>query len=81
MNLSSSRIRTILKNKEKIVSSATTVTLVEKQLSTWIDDEIQRNMPLSQVIIIEKARILFNHIEIETYLMNLTDKILINMMK
>ena len=61
LNLSTSTIRTILKNKEKIVSSATTTTTtsatkitrsrsnvieeMEKRLSIWIDDEVERNMP------------------------------------
>ena len=82
LNLSTSTIRTILKNKEKIVSSATTTTTtsssrvsrsrnytieeMEKRLSIWIDDEIERNMPLSQAIIMEKAKIIFRHIQGET---------------
>lgn len=71
LNLSISTIRTILKNKEKIVSSATTTTKtsatritrstnntlqdMEKRLSLWIDEEIKHNMPLSQAIIMEKS--------------------------
>ncbi|GFW51865.1 hypothetical protein TNCV_1187971 [Trichonephila clavipes] len=63
-NLTTSTIRTILKNKEKILSSATVTTTnsvtrltrsrnntieeMEKRLSIWIEDEIERNMPLSQ---------------------------------
>ena len=82
LNLSTSTIRTILKNKEKIVSSATTTTTtsssrvsrsrnytieeMEKRLSIWIDDEIERNMPLSQAIIMEKAKRIFRHIQGET---------------
>ncbi|GFQ83467.1 hypothetical protein TNCT_30481 [Trichonephila clavata] len=75
LNLETSTIRTPLKNKEKILSLATArsanrITLsrsniieeMEKRLSIWIDDEIERNMPLSQSIIIEKARRIFNYI-------------------
>ncbi|GFX32643.1 hypothetical protein TNCV_887831 [Trichonephila clavipes] len=57
--------RTIFKNKEKILSSATvqqrqvlqlelpvleTIQEMEKRLSIWIDDEIEHNMPLNQSI-------------------------------
>ena len=71
LNLATSTIRTIFKRKEKILSSATASTSssatritrsrnniteeMEKRLSIWIDDEIERNMPLSQSIIMEKA--------------------------
>ncbi|GFV41690.1 hypothetical protein TNCV_3628411 [Trichonephila clavipes] len=64
LNLATSTIRTILKNKEKILSSTTTTTTgsatritrsrnnkieeMEKRLSIWTDDEIKRNMPLNQ---------------------------------
>ncbi|GFV01521.1 hypothetical protein TNCV_2961151 [Trichonephila clavipes] len=70
LSLATSTIRTILKNKEKILTSVTvirsvTVTTIssatritrsknttieemEKRLSIWIDDEIERKMPLSQ---------------------------------
>lgn len=81
LNLTTSTIRTILKNKEKILSSATATTSssatritrsrnniieeMEKRLSIWIDDEIERNMPLSQSIIMEKARRIFNYIQAE----------------
>lgn len=81
LNLATSTIRTILKNKEKILSSATATTSssatritrsrnniieeMEKRLSIWIDDEIERNMPLSQSIIMEKARRIFNYIQAE----------------
>ncbi|GFS71356.1 hypothetical protein TNCV_5050901 [Trichonephila clavipes] len=60
LNLPTLIIRTILKNKEKILSSATATTTssatrithsrnntieeMEKQLSIWIDDEIERNI-------------------------------------
>ncbi|XP_015186874.1 PREDICTED: tigger transposable element-derived protein 1-like [Polistes dominula] len=73
LNLSTSTIRTILKNKEKILSSATTTTTtsatkitrsrnnvieeMEKRLSIWIDDEVERNIPLSQAIIVENIQI------------------------
>ena len=82
LNLPTSTIRTIMKNKEKILSSATATTSssatritrsrnniieeMEKRLSIWIDDEIDRNMPLSQSIIMEKARRIFNYIQAET---------------
>ncbi|GFS55066.1 hypothetical protein TNCV_2441451 [Trichonephila clavipes] len=64
LNLATSTIRIIFKNKEKILSSVTTTTTSsatritrsrsntveekEKRLSIWIDDEIERKMPLSQ---------------------------------
>lgn len=79
LNLSTSTIRTILKNKEKIKLSATTTTTssatkitrsrsnifeeMEKRLCIWIDNEIERNMPLSQLIIMHKALSIFNHIQ------------------
>lgn len=81
LNLSTSTIRTIVKNKDKIKLSATTTTSsnaakitrsrsnileeMEKRLCIWIDDEIERNMPLSQKIIMQKALSIFNHIENE----------------
>ncbi|GFS73396.1 hypothetical protein TNCV_1101331 [Trichonephila clavipes] len=61
LNLTTSTRRTILKNKEKILLSATATTTgsatritrsrnntieeMDKRLSIWIGDEIQRNMP------------------------------------
>ncbi|GFU87091.1 histone-lysine N-methyltransferase SETMAR [Trichonephila clavipes] len=64
LNLATSAIRTILKNKEKILSSATAtmtsfatriirsrnndIEEMEKRLSIWTYDEIERNMPLNQ---------------------------------
>ncbi|GFT35224.1 hypothetical protein TNCV_353241 [Trichonephila clavipes] len=64
LNLVISTIRTILNNKEKILSLAISTTTssatriarsrnntieeMEKRLSIWIDDEMERNMPLSQ---------------------------------
>ncbi|GFX09608.1 hypothetical protein TNCV_2029741 [Trichonephila clavipes] len=63
LNLANSTIRTILKNKEKILSSTTATTTssatritrfrnntieeMEKRLSITIDDEIEHNMPSS----------------------------------
>ncbi|GFR08276.1 hypothetical protein TNCT_140681 [Trichonephila clavata] len=65
LNLTTLTIRTILKNKEKILSAATptttsfatritrsrnnTIEKMEKRLSIWTDDEIERNMPLSVI--------------------------------
>ncbi|GFT88337.1 hypothetical protein TNCV_5074371 [Trichonephila clavipes] len=64
LNLDTSTIRTILKNKVKIMSSViatttssatrvirsrnNTIEETEKLLSIWIDDEIERKMPFSQ---------------------------------
>ncbi|GFW68551.1 hypothetical protein TNCV_3300931 [Trichonephila clavipes] len=64
LNLATPPIRTILKNKVKVLSSVTATTTrsatritrsrnntieeMEKRLSIWIDDEIERKMPLSQ---------------------------------
>ncbi|GFV42483.1 hypothetical protein TNCV_289701 [Trichonephila clavipes] len=61
LNLATSTIRTILKNKEKMLSSATATTTssairinrsklnkieeMEKRLSIWAEDEIEHNMP------------------------------------
>ncbi|GFW05711.1 tigger transposable element-derived protein 1 [Trichonephila clavipes] len=36
-----------------------------KRLSIWIDDEIERNMPLRQSITMGKARRIFNYIQAE----------------
>lgn len=38
---------------------------MEKRLSIWIDDEIECNMPLSQSIIMKKARRIFSYIQAE----------------
>ncbi|GFT84515.1 hypothetical protein TNCV_3380241 [Trichonephila clavipes] len=70
LNLATSTIRTILKNKEKILSlanatttsSATIITLsrnntieeMGKRLSIWIDDEIERTMPLRHIYLLNK---------------------------
>ncbi|GFW43095.1 hypothetical protein TNCV_1474901 [Trichonephila clavipes] len=64
LNLANGTIRTILKNKEKILPSATVTTTssatritrsrnitiyeMDSRLSMWIDNEIERNLPLSQ---------------------------------
>ncbi|KRZ11445.1 CENPB DNA-binding domain-containing protein 1 [Trichinella zimbabwensis] len=68
-------IRTIIKNATKMKSSAskssnfstTKVTRprthlfeeMEKRLRIWVDNQMQRCMPLSQMIIIEKAKSIF----------------------
>ncbi|CAH2306756.1 tigger transposable element-derived 1-like [Pelobates cultripes] len=77
LHLPTSTIRTILKNKDEISTSATTSTAssakkitlsrsyaleeMEKRLSIWIDDELERNMPLSQAILMEKAKSIYAH--------------------
>ncbi|GFR31539.1 uncharacterized protein TNCT_62991 [Trichonephila clavata] len=38
---------------------------MENRLSIWIDDEIERNRPFSQSIIMEKTRIIFIYIQVE----------------
>ncbi|GFS60705.1 hypothetical protein TNCV_4259481 [Trichonephila clavipes] len=69
LNLVTSTISTTLKNKEKILSSATATTTsfatritrsrndkieeMEKRLSTWSYNEIEHNMPLNQVLVSE----------------------------
>ncbi|GFY16140.1 hypothetical protein TNCV_3531431 [Trichonephila clavipes] len=81
LNLATSIIRTILKNKEKILSSVTATTTssatritrsrnnsieeMEKRLSIWIDDEIKRKMPLSQFTFLIKWQKIGNTEEIE----------------
>uniref|UniRef100_UPI00358EA44C tigger transposable element-derived protein 1-like n=1 Tax=Myxine glutinosa TaxID=7769 RepID=UPI00358EA44C len=81
LNLAASTIRTIMKNADKIKASAPTTSklpstkvtrsrshLLEKmenRLNIWVDDRTQRNMPMSQLIIMEKARHIFNHIQEE----------------
>lgn len=82
MNMATSTIRTILRNKEKILLSATSTTSssatritrtrnntieeMERQLSIWIDDKMKHDVLLSQKIIMEKARNIFNSIQSET---------------
>ncbi|CAH2316589.1 tigger transposable element-derived 1-like [Pelobates cultripes] len=79
LHLPTSTIRTILKNKDKIHTSATTSTAssakkitrsrsyaleeMEKRLSIWIDDELDRNMPLSQATLMEKPKSIYAHIQ------------------
>ncbi|GFT56086.1 hypothetical protein TNCV_811411 [Trichonephila clavipes] len=81
LNLATSTIRTILKNKEKILSSVTVTTTssatritrsrnntieeMEKRLSIWIDDEIERKMPLSQSTFLIKWQNIVNTKETE----------------
>ncbi|KRZ16927.1 CENPB DNA-binding domain-containing protein 1 [Trichinella zimbabwensis] len=36
---------------------------MERRLSIWVDDQTQRCMPLSQMLIVEKAKSISNHIE------------------
>ncbi|KAM4689018.1 putative CENPB DNA-binding domain-containing protein 1 [Discoglossus pictus] len=82
LKLATSTIRTILKKKDKIKSSATISTAsstkkitgsrccaldeMEKRLSIWIDNEVDRKMPLSKAIIMEKARSIYAHIKAQT---------------
>lgn len=82
LNLATSTIRTIIKNADKIISSATTTSnlaatkvtrsrnhileKMEKSLCIWIYDQTQRNVPLSQLIIMDKARTLFADIKEQT---------------
>ena len=72
LGLAGSTIRTILKNYDNIKKSICTTTSLsakkvtrtrntqvkemEKLLTFWIDDQTQRNMPLSQGIIMKKQR-------------------------
>lgn len=81
LNLAPSTVRTILKNSAKIKLSGSTSTKMsvtkitrsrsniieemEKRLSIWVDDQTQRNMPLSQKIIMEKAKSIFHFIQNE----------------
>ncbi|KAM4675994.1 putative CENPB DNA-binding domain-containing protein 1 [Discoglossus pictus] len=80
--LPTSAICTILKNKDKIKSSATTSTEfpakkftssryysveeMDKLLSIWIDDKLKCNMPLCKAIIMDKARRIYSHIQSQT---------------
>ncbi|GFU28501.1 hypothetical protein TNCV_1410381 [Trichonephila clavipes] len=81
LNLAISTIRTILKNKEKILSlaiatmtsSATRITCsrnntieeMEKRFSIWIDDEIEHKVPLSQSTFLIKKQKIGNTEETE----------------
>jgi hypothetical protein len=76
-----SNIRTIIKNADNIKASATTelklsaikvtrsrnhlLEKMERRLSIWVDDQTQQNMPISKLIIMEKARSIFRHIQEE----------------
>ncbi|KAM4694315.1 tigger transposable element-derived protein 1-like [Discoglossus pictus] len=82
LKLPTSTICTILKNKDKIKHLATTSTTssvkkvtwsrcypleeMETWLSIWIEEEIESNMPLSQAIIMDKARNIYGHIPNQT---------------
>ena len=79
LGLVTSTLRTIMKNADKIKITAQCTTSVtatrvtrtrssllenmESQLSIWVEDQNQRHMPLSQLIIMEKARSLFTTIQ------------------
>ncbi|GFU33559.1 hypothetical protein TNCV_1797781 [Trichonephila clavipes] len=81
LNLATSIIWTILKNKEKIMSSVTATTIssatritrsrnntiekMDKRLSIWIDDEIELKMPLSQSTFLIKWKKIGNTEETE----------------
>ncbi|GFV38199.1 hypothetical protein TNCV_4791851 [Trichonephila clavipes] len=81
LNLVTSTIRTILKNKGKILSSVTSTTTssatritrsrkntieeMEKRLPIWIDEEIERKMPLSQSTFLMKWQKIGNTEETE----------------
>ncbi|XP_051885228.1 tigger transposable element-derived protein 1-like [Pristis pectinata] len=78
-NLATSTIRTILKNAEKIKASRKTTTSfsatkltrsrssllekMEKELCMWVEDQMHCRIPLSQFMIMEKARSIFNHLK------------------
>ncbi|KAM4706612.1 tigger transposable element-derived protein 1-like [Discoglossus pictus] len=82
LKLPTSTIHTILKNKDKnkylettnTVSSAKNITCsrcytleeMENLLSIWIANEPKHNMLLSQVIIMEKVRSIYSHIQSQT---------------
>ncbi|GFV68764.1 hypothetical protein TNCV_694321 [Trichonephila clavipes] len=81
LNLATTTIRTILKNKDKMLSSVTATTTssatrmissrnntieeMEKRLSIWTDDEIERKMPLSQSTFLIKWQKIGNSEETE----------------
>ncbi|GFV29286.1 hypothetical protein TNCV_4603181 [Trichonephila clavipes] len=77
LNLATSTVRTILKNKEKILQSATATRIIytcsrnyiidemEKRLPIRIDDEIERNMSLRQSTFLIKRQIIRNTEETE----------------
>lgn len=79
LNLPGSTVRTIMQNAEKIKRSVqsttplsatktsrtrnTMIEKMEKLLTYWIEDQNNRDMPLSQAVIMEKARGLFEELE------------------
>ncbi|KAM4663440.1 putative CENPB DNA-binding domain-containing protein 1 [Discoglossus pictus] len=79
LHLPTSTICTILKNKDKIHTSAKTSTAsstkkitcsrsyaleeMEKRLSIWIDDKLERNIPLRQAIMMEMVKIIYAYIQ------------------
>ncbi|GFX30528.1 hypothetical protein TNCV_3461791 [Trichonephila clavipes] len=81
LNLANSTVWTILTNKENVLpsatvtttSSATTITRsrnittyeMDSRLSIWIDDEIKRNLPLSQSTFLIKRQKIGNTEETE----------------
>ena len=65
LNLSTSTIRTTTSATKITRSRNNVIEEMEKRLFIWIDDEVERNMPLSEAIIMEKARTIFNHIQNE----------------
>lgn len=79
LNLAPSTVTTIIKNEEKIKFSAQHSTSVsvkhvtysrsriienmEKMLSLWVYDANQRDIPLTQAIICEKAKLIFSNLK------------------
>ncbi|GFX55500.1 hypothetical protein TNCV_267881 [Trichonephila clavipes] len=75
LNLATSTIRTILKNKENILSSATATTTSSatritrsrnntiEEMERWIDNEIEHKMPLSQSTFLIKRQKIGNTAE------------------
>ena len=79
LNLPGSTIRTIMQNAEKIKKSVQSTTpvsatktsrtrskiieIMEKLLTYWVEDQNNRDMPLSQAVIMEKARSLFEELQ------------------
>lgn len=76
LGLSTSTVATICDNKEKIRASSQAATRLmcsrslvmentERLLSVWIEDQNQRNVPISVFLIQEKARSLFEDLKRE----------------
>jgi hypothetical protein len=79
LGLATSTTRAILKNAEKIKTSAKSTTALiasklthsrsnllekmERLLSIWVEDQTQCHMPVSQLLIMEKAKSIFNHLQ------------------